>query len=106
MKIVESLKAISIYPIPQRTLDRVAVERGLQQDQEATSQTFTTKGYQLATADLMDWLSNAPNISEGGVSFSLSQQERESFKRKSKAIYQTYGIGTESIEYGYAGSEL
>lgn len=106
MKVVEALKAISSYPIPQRTLDRVAVERGLQQDQDMTSQIFTTKEYKLATADLMDWLSNAPNISEGGVSFSLSQQERESFKRKAKAVYQEYEIGTESINYGYVGTEL
>lgn len=106
MTIIESLKTISSYPVPQLTLIRVAVERGLPGEETITPEILKSNGYQLAKADLMDWLSNAPNVSEGGVSFSLSQKERDNFKRKSESIYREAGESTSSVKYGYIGEEL
>lgn len=106
MKIIESLKTISSYPIPQRTLHRVAVERGLQAEESISAETFKSKAYKLAEADLMEWLAKAPNVSEGGVSISLSQSERESLKRDAKAIYNEFGESTNDVKFGYIGDEL
>lgn len=96
--------SITNYPIPPRTLNRVAVRRGLILTTEATQEILNTRDYRLAEADTMKWLIAAPNISEGGVTFSLSQIERSQLKQESASIYEE--LETEEPTYGYIGEDL
>lgn len=103
--VLESLKSVSSYPVPQATLTRVAGRRGLPLNAEATVSVLSSQTYRLAEADLMKWLAKAPNVSEGGVSFSFSSDERKSFNSEAESVYAEYGEG-EQIEYGYIGDSL
>ena len=105
MTLQEALKSITNYPIPQRTLDRVAAGRGLNLEAEADQSTLESGNYRLATADLMMWLVTAPNISEGGVSFSFSQEERNQFKKEAASILAELGAPKRS-NFGYKGEHL
>jgi len=104
MTILEALKSITNYPVSQRTITRIAARQGLSLTTEADAAVLNSRAYRMAEADVMAWLVVAPNISEGGVSFSLSQFERDQFKNEAAQIYIELD-NTEST-YGYKGEFL
>ena len=106
--ILESLKGISAYPVPLRTFVETAELRGLSLVESATQEVMIGKAYKLAKADLLLWLSLAPNITQGGQSFSFTDEERVQFRNQAKALYDECGevsAATKPI-YGYKGSRL
>lgn len=108
--ILEALKGINAYPIPLRTLDEVAERRGLDLRAEATKETMTGAGYNLALADLLMWLSFAPGITQGGQSFSFTDEQRLQLRNKARSLYDEFGTEDEAFVpktvYGYKGSRL
>ena len=109
MTILESLLAISAYPIPRRTAEAYALKRGLDLDSEMLSSLFRDSSYRLASADLMMWLYYAPNVSQGGQSYSLTDAQRAEFRRRAQAIYGELGDEGDQnngIRYGYKGQNL
>lgn len=107
-KILEALKGINAYPVPLRTLVEVTEGRGLNLQDEATIAVLRGKAYKLATADLLLWLSLAPNISQGGQSYSFSEEQRKGMRDHARSIYAeleptTTGMGA---IYGYKGDRL
>ena len=106
--VLESLKGISAYPIPLRTLVESAKRRGLILDEEASQERITSKVYKVVKADLLSWLALAPNITQGGQSFSFTDEQRQQFRNQAKALYDECGevsIAAKPI-YGYKGSRL
>ena len=105
--ILEALKGISSYPIPFRTLVETAEGRGLSLADEATAEVLAGKAFRLATADLLLWLSLAPNISQGGQSYSFSEDQRQQMRNRSNAIAEELEPEAEGKSiYGYKGSSL
>lgn len=105
----EALQALTHYPIPTSTLQSIEVKRGLLGADEVTKEQLQARSFKLATADILRWLSNAPNISQGGQSYTLSATERQALRREANALYKAHGE-EESIEavttYGYKGDRL
>ena len=65
--------------------------------------------FRLATADLWIWLSAAPNISQGGQSYSFNDQQRKEMRDRALAIIdelEEENAGEPQIKYGYKGSRL
>ena len=106
--ILESLKGVNAYPVPLRTLVEIAERRGLSLTSEATQAVLRGKDYKLATADLLLWLSLAPNISQGGQSYSFTDEQRQQFRNRANALFDEFGEETSSVQptYGYKGSRL
>lgn len=105
--ILEALKGISSYPIPFRTFVETAELRGLKLTETAPQEVLRSKGYRLATADLLLWLSLAPNITQGGQSFSFTDEERQQFRNRAKDIYDEFDDDlAPKATYGYKGSRL
>lgn len=107
--LLDSLKAVSAYPIPLRTLDEVATRRGVTLSDEATDWQMQSGEYNLAKADLMLWLSFAPNVSQGGQSYSFSEEQRKQLKNDAYALYALYSeeeADKPKVTYGYKGSRL
>ena len=106
--ILESLKGISAYPVPLRTLVVTAEGRGLALEGEATAEVLQGKAYRLATADLMLWVSLAPNVSQGGQSFSFTDEQRLRLRNRAQALYdelEPTGANAQT-QYGYKGDSL
>lgn len=104
----ESLKGINAYPVPQRTLDSIMTIRGLYGDMEADPGILAGGAYLLARADVLMWLSRAPNITQGGQSYSFSDEDRKQFRLEAGAIYadlEPDGIMTKT-RFGYKGNRL
>lgn len=106
--ILEALKGVNAYPIPFRTLVETAEGRGLPLADEATAETLAGKAFRLATADLLLWLSLAPNISQGGQSFSFSEDQRLQMRNRAQALYdELEPAGTNAqCQFGYKGDSL
>ena len=106
--VLETLKGVSAYPVPLRTLIKTAEVRGLSLKETATQSVMVGRAYKLAKADLLLWLSLAPNITQGGQSFSFTDEQRQQFRNQAKALYDECGevsAVTKPI-YGYKGSRL
>ena len=54
------------------------------------------------------WLSKAPNISQGGQSYSFSEDERKDFRNEAKGLYDECGEDKADIlpKFGYKGTRL
>lgn len=105
--VLETLKGVSAYPVPLRTLVETAELRGLSLTEVATQEAMVGKAYKLAKADLLLWLSLAPNIGQGGQSFSFTDEQRVQFRNQAKALYDECGeVSATKPIYGYKGSRL
>ncbi len=102
--IVEGLKSLNAYPIPVQTLVCIAEGRGL----SPYDSVFDIKDYTLATADVYMWLSNAPDVSQGGQSFSFTDEQRKHLRQRAQSIYAAEGEAkaTKNTIYGYKGTRL
>lgn len=103
--IVESLRALTAYPIPMPTLVSIAEGRGLSPYDITDS---TLDNYRKAEADVYMWLSNAPDVSQGGQSYSFTDEQRKRLRQQAIAIYEATGeaAASKSTIYGYKGTRL
>ena len=106
--VLEALKSVSAYPIPLRTLVETAERRGVQLSDEATQEVLTGKDYRLALADLLLWLSLAPDITQGGQSYSFTDDQRRQLRSQANVLFDELGEKSASAApvYGYKGSRL
>lgn len=109
--IFDTLKGLSAYPVPPRALWTAAVPYGIDLSADATADVLASKAYNLAAADVLMWLSFAPDISQGGQSFSFTDEQRAQFRSRAKALYSQYRDGdtanvASGVSYGYKGSRL
>ena len=107
MTVREALQGINAYPIPERTLGTIMLRRGLSASTEATKTILESGEFRLAHADVLKWLSRAPNVSQGGQNYSFSDKQRKDLADEANA---TYGdLEPESViagRYGYKGEWL
>ena len=107
MTILEALRSINAYPIPERTISEIAARRGLGSVSEASVAALTGEAFNLAKADVLVWLSYAPNVTQGGQSYSFSDEQRERFRQEAAALLEEFGEGEAMrTRYGYKGSRL
>lgn len=105
--VLEALKGINAYPIPSRSIVDAAEYRGLVLSEEASQEKMQSAAYKLAQADLLLWLSSAPDVSQGGQTYSFTDEQRVQFRNRANALYRECDDSgqTKSI-YGYKGSKL
>lgn len=106
--ICDALRGISAYPISLHAIERVAEMRGLTLGDNFSAEVGRTATYNLAEADLYDWLSEAPNISIGGQYYAITDAERKLWIAKAQRIRTEWGeeAKSKSVVYGYKGSKL
>ena len=108
MNVLQSLKSLSSYPIPTATIENVAGEAGLDINDEVTHELREDKRYKRAKALTYAFLSEAPNVSQGGISYSFSEEERRRFRLRAENLFEDIGEagGATGVEYGYKGEDL
>lgn len=107
MKILDVLTAISIFPIPIETLEIICTERGISTETIFSAEIAQTKSFKLAKADCYKWLFFSPSsMSENGISFSLSDKEKERFKQQADDLYRECGETPIKNIYGYKGENF
>jgi hypothetical protein len=88
MTIAESLAALNAYPIQANFIESTCLKRGLTSTGTLIQGTFALQSYNLAIADVLVWLYNAPNLGEQQISISL--QERRNLLERANKIYGLY----------------
>lgn len=103
----DTLKSLSAYPIPRRTLEEIAARRGIYLGYMTYDKEVTESSLNLAKADLYEWLANAPNVSQGGISYSFTEEQRFQFRMQAHRLYSESDITViRKSVYGYKGSRL
>ena len=101
MTISESLISLSNYPIPNSTVEKICVIRGLDRTAEFTD---SSQDYELAEADVYIFLHASPDLKEQEISF--SQDDRDRFLILANYIYGKYDDPKFSgVKYGFVGDE-
>lgn len=105
--LLSHLRAVNAYPIPESFIKTFSVARGLDPSVEITQDALNSKEYRLAYADLLMWFSQAPNVSQGGQSYTFDNEQRLKFSNMALAIYGEYkDDNAPKTAYGYKGSRL
>ena len=86
MTTVEALKASVGYPIADKYLERVLLDRGIRSNDLYEG---LTPSFMLAKADIYALMVVSPNISEGDVNLVI--QDRSMFMELANTIYKRYG---------------
>ena len=110
MTLLQALKGISTYPIPLATLMGIASGCGFTGEETADVETLKTPEAKRAMARVYIFLITAPNISQNGISFSFSAEERKQFRNMARAILKEIGDDPSALglggRYGYVGTDL
>lgn len=107
--VFDALLAVSAYPIPERVIKATALKRAVDLGDSASEELVKSDAFRLATADLYVWLYFAPNVSQGGQSYSFTEAQRNWWKKQAMAIYDELeddALSALKTEYGYMGSKL
>lgn len=110
MTTLQSLKSISAYPIPSTTLQDIVEGCGLQADADLTTEMRSSVEFIRAKARVYAYLVTAPNVSQNGISFNFTSEERKCFKKIAKDLLT--GIGDDiaglglGVQYGYMGEDF
>ena len=106
--VLEARQGIHAYPIPLRTIVDAAGYRELDVTAEASQKIMQTAEYKLTQADLLLWLSLAPDVSQGGQSYGFTDEQRIQLRNRANMLYgecQDENDKPKSV-YGYKGSRL
>lgn len=108
MNVLQSLKSLSGYPIPLATIQDAADESRIGTDAELTQELRESKEFKRAQARVYFFLSEAPNVSQGGITYSFSDEDRRRFRLRAESILDEIGDSGSSfgVEYGYKGEYL
>lgn len=104
--ILQSLASINAYPVPFPAIADIAESRGLNLEDEASTEVRAQPGFRLAKADVLWWLSEAPDVSQAGISYSFTESDKRNFKRQASAIYRGCGERAPGTAHGYKGELL
>ena len=106
--VLEALKGINSYPIPLRTLTETAERRGVLLERETTAEILKGRNFNLCRADLLLWLSYAPNITQGGQSYSFTDEQRTKMRNLAQQLYDEFEEeeNVPKTIYGYKGKRL
>lgn len=107
--VLDILRCTNPYPIPACTVEGIAARRGLDVSEEYSQDVGMSSAYRLAMADLFLWLSAAPDVSQGGISYSFTDEQRADFRRRANAAYAEEGdagLAAASVAFGYKGEWL
>lgn len=89
------------------TLVSIAEGRGLIAHDEIDADGMSQRAYRLAVADVLMWLSNAPDVSQGGQSYSFTDDQRKHLRNTASSTYrEANDAQKKNTTYGYKGSLL
>lgn len=108
MKVSQLLQSISNYPIPANVIAEAGIRHNIDIEYDATPDIVQSSEYKLAKADIYTFLAGAPNITQNGISFSFSEDQRTHFLNVASSIRKEEGVTdpTTGQGYGYVGEDL
>ncbi len=107
MKASKALMSITNYPIPAPVIENIMDAAGLGSDTETSAEVRQSEPFRRATAGVYQYLAEAPNVSQAGISYSFSEDERTRFAQRASNILAELGNDQETeVEVGYFGEDF
>lgn len=107
MNVRESLISLSNYPVPMPVVENVGQAYSLDLDIEASVAVRETGEYKKAKAAIYIFLSTAPDVTQGGITFRLSDKDKARFRNLAISLLEDVGaISLGGVDYGYKGEQL
>lgn len=107
MNVNQALRSVTPYPLTADFIKSIAVGVGLSLDDMATEEVMNSRAYKQALGRIYLYLAEAPNVSQGGITFSFTEQDRIRYERKGNKLLQEATSGAErASRYGYKGENL
>lgn len=109
MTIREALKGLTGYPIPTTTLDYILTASDVDGAGEFSVAISQSAEYKRAEGYVFRYLSEAPNVSQGGVSYSFTADDRTHFANRAKSLLIAAGVEDEyetGVNFGFQGEAL
>lgn len=109
MTIREALKGLTGYPIPTTTLDYILTASDVDGAGEFSVAISQSAEYKRAEGYVFRYLSEAPNVSQGGVSYSFTADDRTRFANRAKSLLIAAGVEDEcemGVNFGFQGEAL
>ncbi|MCQ2105935.1 MAG: hypothetical protein MJZ26_09100 [Fibrobacter sp.] len=107
MKVLQALQSLSSYPIPASSIENICEEVGMDSLSDLNIKDRQSSAYKRAKAKVYQFLSEAPNVSQGGISYSFSSDERSRYARKADELMTEVGDPEDDvIKYGYKGEDF
>lgn len=109
--VCELLRSVTNFPVSANTLEALALKRGLDLQASADGEIVKSREYLLTEADIYRWLYLVANMSQGGQSYSFTEEDKEHFRIEANRTYRLFGeddmvLKESSVKYGYKGSRL
>lgn len=102
--ISKSLQSINSYPIDVVQIEVVCLNRSLLVTDEYTAVIGASNNYRLATADILRWLSNHPNLVEQEVGINNAPAIKKQMRDDANKIYGELGDPLfTGFNYGFTG---
>ena len=105
MTIFQSLQALNAYPISEQSIRNIVDWCELSSDDDATAEVRNSSSYKRAVANVYMFLAGAPNISQGGVSYSFTTDEKKAFRAKANALLAESSGGVYGV-FGWQGEDF
>lgn len=107
MTILESLKSLSGYPLSRLSVENIAEELGLSADGEVTAEVRSSAAFKRAKARVYLLLAEAPDVSQGGITYSFSDEDKKLFRQQAQALLEEVGDDSPvGDDYGWMGEDL
>ncbi len=107
MTILQSLKSLSGYPIPPLSLENICEELGLTADGEADASLRQQPDFKRAKAQVFLLLAEAPSVSQGGITYSFSEEDKKQFRSQAQALLEEVGDTSQvGDNYGWQGEDM
>lgn len=88
MTILEAIKSSVNYPLADSNVEAICIKRGLDIDEELTTNVANSKEYELSYADVLKFVATMVNLNQGG---SVTLPSASVLTGTANAIYRKYG---------------
>ena len=88
MTILEALQNSVNYPLSSKNVEQIAIKRGLDIDDELTTEIANSREYELSYADVLKFVATMVNLNQGG---SVTLSNASDLTGTANAIYRKYG---------------
>lgn len=105
MTLLESLQSLSNYPVSSEYVQGVLTEEGIDPAMDLTPETAHDTGFLRAKRRVCLYLATAPNITQGGISYSLDSTARGHFIEMASDIAEELS-DSDGGRFGYIADEL
>lgn len=106
MTILQALRSVNAYPLTDEQLEIAAISAGLDPNSDALG-AMAKKEYTHAKANVYSLLAEAPNISQGGITFSFTSDEKKQFRQVACRLYNAIGVDVpQASKWGYQGEDF